>query len=108
PAAPFANWLEQARRQAAPQQIIEDSETEAVLVIKRNRRNPDANMRLLEIALFFEQDGRLRVGRAAIVGSPGRPERTELTPHQLQHPVVGHVPGGGDDQMVRRKPIAKT
>src|SRR5207253_1235225 len=72
-AALFANVLEQPRRHAAPQQIIEDSETEAVLVIKRNRRNPDANMRLLEIALFFEQDGRLRVGRAAIVGSLGRP-----------------------------------
>src|SRR5256884_8351157 len=54
-AALFANVLEQPRRHAAPQQIIEDSETEAVLAIKRNRRNPDANMRLLEIALFLDR-----------------------------------------------------
>src|SRR2546426_1916687 len=53
-AALFTNVLEEARRHAATEEIVEDGETEAVQVRQRHGRNTDAKMRLLEVALCFE------------------------------------------------------
>ena len=58
----FANILEQARRHAAAEKIVEHGHAEAVFVAERNRRHADAEMNLFEVALGFEMDGRLRCG----------------------------------------------
>ena len=54
----FADVLEQARRHAPTEKIIEDSDTEALLVAKRNGGHADTEMNLFEVALGFELNGR--------------------------------------------------
>ena len=75
---------------------------------QRNRRHADANVRLLEVAFFFETDGRLRLRRAAAVGRPRGLQSAELALHQFHNLIVRHVASRSDHQMVRREPILKT
>ncbi len=104
----FANVLEEARRHAAAEKIIENRGGEARLVAEGKRGDTDADMDLLEVALGFEMDGRLGDGSGVIFQRAGGAEIAELALDEIQNLFVRDVASGGDDEMVRREPIMES
>jgi hypothetical protein len=101
----LANILEQARRHAAAQKIVEDGDAKAVFVAQRNRRDADAKVDLLEVALRLQMDRSLSTRGAVVRGQARGFHVAELSLNQIQHLLVGDVARGGDYQMIRREPV---
>src|SRR5208337_2104248 len=101
----FANVLEQPRGHATAEKIIQHGHAEAAFVSQRQRRNADAQMDLLQIALGFETDGRA-CGRRGIF--PRRTDGLQTAKflfNQFENLLVGDVAGRGDENVVWRKPV---
>src|SRR5216684_7595204 len=104
----FPNILEKARRHTAAKKIVEYGDSKAVFVAQRNRRDSEAQMYLLEVALGFQMDGRLRARSAVAIGRTGWLHVAEFALEQFEHLLVSDVTGGGDHQMIGREPVPKT
>jgi len=103
----FADVLEEAGGHAAAEEIIEDGDAEAVLMSERNRRNADAKMDLLEVALGLEMDGRMSSRSGVGFGRTAGREMAEITLDQLEDLIVGDVAGGRHDEMAGGEPVAE-
>src|SRR5882672_9440850 len=104
-AALFANVLEEARRHAAAEKIIENGDDEAAVVCDGQRRNTEAEMNLLEIGFAIDLDGRAGLRRDVIFKSASGLEMAELFCDEVGDLVVCDVAGGGDKKMVGREPF---
>jgi len=73
-----------------------------------NRRHSDAEVHLLQVFLGFEMDGGASVRRAVAFGPAIGLYGAEFALNKFQHAVVRDIAGGGDDQMIGRKPVLET
>jgi len=103
----FADVLEETRRHAAAEKIIEDGHAKAALVSDGKRGDTDAEVDLLEIAFGFEADGRAGRRGSISIGMRGDRKMTEFLLDQLQDLVVGDIASGGDEEAIGGKPAAE-
>src|SRR5882724_8435529 len=104
----FANVLEEARRHAAAEKIIENGDDKAAIVRDGQRRNAEAEMDLLEVGFAIDLDGSAGLRRDIIFESASGLEMAELFCDEIGDLVVRDVAGGGDKKMIGREPFLET
>src|SRR6266581_5349792 len=100
----LADFLKQARRHAAAEDVVQHRGGEAALVRHGIRRNADANVHLLEVALLFEANGRLWRRRVRPPGKAGGGQRAEFFFDEFDQARMFEIAGSGDDHVVRGVP----
>src|SRR5262249_13569931 len=104
----FTDVLEQARRHTTAEKIVEDRGGEAAIIGEGNRRDAEADMDLLEVALGFETN-RSGGGGSRVVGiEMGSRQAAKFFFDEIKNFLVGDVASGGDQKMVGRKPVLET
>src|SRR5579871_1468880 len=101
----FANVLEEARGHAAAEKIIEHGHGEAAFVGDGQGRNAEAEVDLLEIALFFEMNRRAGGGRRVVFFQCGGGQVAEFFFDEIENLLVGDVAGSGDQDVIGREPV---
>jgi len=104
----LADFLKQARRHAAAQDVVQHRGGEAALVRHGIRRNADADVHLLEVTFFFEANGRLGRRRVRSPGKAGGRQTAEFFFDEFDQARMFEIAGGGDDHIVRGVPGAIT
>src|SRR5262249_26867311 len=104
----LTNFLEEPRRHAAAEKIVEDRGGKAAVIGEGNGGHADADVGLFEVALGFKMNGR-RSGGSGIVGVEVRSGQiAELFFDEVENFAVRDVAGGGDEKMIGCEPVAET
>lgn len=101
----FADVLEEARRHATTEKIIEDGGSEAAFIGKSNGGDTDADVNLFEVALGFENDGRRGCGNGVgYIEIRGR-KFAEFFFDEVEYFLVRDIAGRGDEKMIGSEPV---